>query len=325
MDKLEKNVDVIYNKMVKTVLESGAKKEDRTGTGTTSIFGYQMRFDLNEGFPILSGKKTSYRLILTELLWFLKGDTNIRFLLENRNNIWNEWGFAKWVRSEDFFIRYPDNDFSDFGRRCLVDEEFNIVYKEAMEEYKHLILTDDSFAKEFGDLGDVYGKLWRAWIGVDGIEIDQIRDVLDQIKNNPDSRRLIVTAWNPTNTDKVALPPCHCFFQFYVADNKLSCQLYQRSVDIFLGLPFNIPSYATIVILFASICDLELGEFIHTSGDAHIYNNHVEQLELQLSREIKPMPKLIIKNIKDISDYTVDDFELVGYNPHPAIKGAVAV
>ena len=271
-----------YHDLVKHVLAEGNQKGDRTGTGTKSVFGYQMRFNLSEGFPMVTTKKLHLKSIIYELLWFLKGDTNINYLTENGVRIWNDW------------------------------------------------------ADENGDLGPVYGHQWRNW---NDDEIDQIKDVVKTLKNNPNSRRMMVSAWNPSvmpdtsNTfsnnvanGKAALPPCHAFFQFYVADGKLSCQLYQRSADIFLGVPFNIASYALFTMMMAQVCGYLPGEFIHTFGDAHIYNNHVEQLELQLSRDIRPLPKMVLNpEIKDIFDFDFEDFTLVDYNPHPHIKGAVAV
>jgi thymidylate synthase len=271
-----------YLDLVKHVLENGNKKSDRTGTGTKSVFGHQMRFDLSEGFPMVTTKKLHLKSIIHELLWFLKGDTNINYLTENGVRIWNDW-------------------------------------------------ADDN-----GDLGPVYGYQWRNWNGDD---IDQIKDVIHTLKINPDSRRMIVSAWNPSvlpdtsksfsenvANGKAALPPCHAFFQFYVADDKLSCQLYQRSADIFLGVPFNIASYALFTLMIAQVCGYQPGDFIHTLGDAHIYSNHYEQLELQLSRDPKPLPKMILNpDVKNIFDFTFDDFTLVDYNPHPHIKGMVAV
>ena len=271
-----------YHELIKHVLENGTVKKDRTGTGTKSVFGYQMRFDLSEGFPMVTTKKLHLKSIVYELLWFLKGDTNIKYLQENGVRIWNEW------------------------------------------------------ADENGDLGPVYGYQWRNW---NGDEIDQISEIIETLKNNPDSRRMLVSAWNPSvlpdtrksfsdnvANGKAALPPCHAFFQFYVADGKLSCQLYQRSADIFLGVPFNIASYALFTMMMAQACGLEAGDFVHTFGDAHIYNNHQEQIELQLSREPKPLPKMILNpDIKNIFDFTFDDFTLVDYEHHPHIKGTVAI
>ena len=311
-----------YLDLCKLILEKGHKKEDRTGTGTYSIFGHQMRFDLSEGFPLLTTKKVNFRLIASELLWFIKGDTNIRFLLENNNNIWNEWAFERWVESED----YDGPDMTDFGRRSLVDEDFNCEYQKQMELFKEKILTDDEFAKKHGDLGYVYGKQWRHWETKTGETIDQLKNVIDSIRNNPDSRRHIVSAWNPEDIPFMALPPCHTLFQFYVADGKLSCQLYQRSGDIFLGVPFNIASYALLTHLIAHECDLEVGEFVHTLGDAHIYTNHVEQVKTQLQRDVRPFPQLKLnKEKQSVFDFELTDFELIGYDPHPAIKAPIAV
>ena len=271
-----------YLDLVQHVMENGCQKGDRTGTGTKSVFGYQMRFDLNEGFPMVTTKKLHLKSIIFELLWFLKGDTNIKYLQENGVKIWDAWADAN------------------------------------------------------GDLGPVYGHQWRNW---NSEEIDQISELIKELKTNPNSRRMLVSAWNPSvlpdttksfdenvADNKAALPPCHAFFQFYVSDGKLSCQLYQRSADIFLGVPFNIASYALLTMMIAQVCDLQPGEFIHTFGDAHIYNNHFEQLELQLSREPKPLPKMILNpNIKDIFAFDYEDFTLEGYEPHALIKGSVAV
>ncbi|MCM3109343.1 thymidylate synthase [Lederbergia lenta] len=261
-----------YLDLISDVLEKGTKKEDRTGTGTISTFGYQMKFDLQKGFPLVTTKKLHTKSIIHELLWFLAGDTNIAYLQENGVRIWNEW------------------------------------------------------ADENGDLGPVYGKQWRSWQTADGSTIDQIKDVLQQIKTNPDSRRMIVNAWNVGEINKMALPPCHCLFQFYVADGKLSCQLYQRSADIFLGVPFNIASYALLTMMMAQVTNLEPGEFVHTLGDAHIYSNHLDQVKLQLSREPRSLPTMKINpEVKDLFEFTFDDFTLENYDPHPHIKGAVSV
>jgi len=271
-----------YHDLIKHVLENGTEKQDRTGTGTKSVFGYQMRFDLSEGFPMVTTKKLHLKSIVHELLWFLKGDTNIKYLQENGVRIWNEW------------------------------------------------------ADEQGNLGPVYGHQWRNW---NNEEIDQISEIIETLKKNPDSRRMLVSAWNPsvlpdTSVDfsenvangKAALPPCHAFFQFYVAEGKLSCQLYQRSADIFLGVPFNIASYALFTMMMAQACGLQAGDFIHTFGDAHIYSNHLDQINLQLSRDPKPLPKMLLNpEVKDIFGFVFDDFTLVDYDPHPHIKGAVAI
>lgn len=271
-----------YLDLIKHIKSHGVKKTDRTGTGTQSVFGYQMRFDLSQGFPMVTTKKLHLKSIIHELLWFLKGDTNIAYLQENGVRIWNEW-------------------------------------------------ADDK-----GNLGPIYGYQWRNW---NGEEIDQIKDIIHSLKNNPDSRRMLISAWNPSvlpdtsksfeenvANNKAALPPCHAFFQFYVADGKLSCQLYQRSADVFLGVPFNIASYALLTMMMAQVCDLIPGDFVHTFGDAHIYANHKEQIELQLSRTPKSLPTMKINpKIKDLFEFTYDDFELIDYNPHPLIKGAVAI
>lgn len=254
------------------VLTHGTKKEDRTGTGTISVFGYQMRFNLQEGFPLVTTKKLHLRSIIHELLWFLQGDTNIRYLKENGVSIWDEW------------------------------------------------------ADEQGNLGPVYGYQWRSWPTADGKHIDQITEVINTIKKNPDSRRIIVSAWNVGEVKNMALPPCHAFFQFYVADGKLSCQLYQRSADIFLGVPFNIASYALLTMMVAQVCGLEAGDFVHTFGDAHLYLNHLEQAELQLNRDFRPLPQMKINpDVKDIFGFRFEDFELLNYNPHPHIKAPVAI
>ena len=269
--KLKSNMKQ-YLDLLREIRDNGVTKTDRTGVGTKSIFGHQMRFNLQDGFPLLTTKKVFLKGIIYELLWFLKGDTNIKFLTDHNVHIWDEW------------------------------------------------------ADENGDLGYVYGKQWRSWEATDGRVIDQISQVVDLIKNHPDSRRILVTAWNPAEIDKMALPPCHCLFQFYVADGKLSCQLYQRSADTFLGVPFNIASYALLTMMLAQVCGLESGEFIHTTGDTHIYLNHLEQVNEQLSREPRPLPKMIINpDVKSIFDFKYEDFQLEGYDPYPAIKAPVAV
>ncbi|MFC6323314.1 thymidylate synthase [Companilactobacillus baiquanensis] len=310
-----------YLNLLKYVLENGHKKSDRTGTGTISTFGYQMRFDLQKSFPILTTKKIPFGLIKSELLWFLHGDTNIRFLLEHKNHIWDEWAFKKYIESSD----YTGPDMTDFGRRSLIDDDFAKDYKIEKKAFDEKILNDDNFANKYGDLGFVYGAQWRHWQTRDGGFIDQIKNVIDQIKKNPDSRRLIVSAWNPEDVPTMALPPCHTLFQFYVNDGKLSCQLYQRSGDLFLGVPFNIASYALLTHLIARETNLEVGEFIHTLGDAHIYSNHIEQVELQLSRKPQLGPKLEITSDKSIFELDTKDIKLNGYDPAPAIKAPVAV
>jgi thymidylate synthase len=260
-----------YQDLLKHILENGTPKTDRTGTGTLSVFGYQMRFNLNEGFPLVTTKKVHLKSIIHELLWFINGETNIAYLKENGVKIWDEWADAN------------------------------------------------------GDLGPVYGKQWRSWSSKNG-EIDQLKEVINQLKNNPDSRRIIVSAWNVGELSEMALMPCHAFFQFYVADNKLSCQLYQRSADVFLGVPFNIASYALLTMMIAQVCNLQYGDFIWTGGDTHIYSNHLEQVNLQLSREPKELPQMTINaEVKSIFDFKFEDFKLENYHPHPAIKAPVAV
>ncbi|MFD1954745.1 thymidylate synthase [Paenibacillus thailandensis] len=311
-----------YIRLLQDVLANGARKDDRTGTGTVSVFGRQMRFDLNEGFPLLTTKRVPFKLIVSELLWFIKGDSNIRYLLRHNNNIWNEWAFKKWVESEE----YAGPDMTDFGLRSQTDEPFRLQYEEQMELFKRRVLEDDAFAEKYGELGNVYGKQWREWRTTRGGAIDQLQDVIRTVKTNPDSRRLIVSAWNPEDVPGMALPPCHTLFQFYVSEGKLSCQLYQRSGDIFLGIPFNIASYALLTHLIAHECGLGVGEFVHTLGDAHIYLNHMEQIREQLSREPRELPVLQLnREVKSIFDFDVKDISIENYNPHSAIKAPVAV
>ncbi|MFC6332120.1 thymidylate synthase [Paenibacillus septentrionalis] len=311
-----------YLQLLKDCLENGERKEDRTGTGTISIFGYQMRFPLAEGFPLLTTKRVPFKLVASELLWFIKGDTNIKYLLQHNNNIWNEWAFKRWVESED----YQGPDMTNFGLRSQQDEAFAKLYEEQLDQFKERVLHEDEFAAKYGELGDVYGKQWRAWRTTQNDVIDQLADVIKTIKQNPDSRRMIVSAWNPEDIPSMALPPCHTMFQFYVSGGKLSCQLYQRSGDIFLGIPFNIASYALLTHLIAHECGLEVGDFIHTLGDAHIYLNHVEQIKTQLAREPRALPKLVLNTDKtSVFDFELEDLKLEGYDPHPTIKAPVAV
>jgi len=311
-----------YLQLLKDCLEKGERKEDRTGTGTISMFGYQMRFPLAEGFPLLTTKRVPFKLVASELLWFIKGDTNIKYLLQNKNNIWNEWAFKRWVESSE----YKGPDMTNFGLRSQQDEQFAASYEEQLAIFKERVLNDDEFAAKYGELGDVYGKQWRAWRTTQNDVIDQLADVIHTIKTNPDSRRMIVSAWNPEDIPTMALPPCHTMFQFYVSEGKLSCQLYQRSGDIFLGIPFNIASYALLTHLIAHECGLEVGDFIHTLGDAHIYLNHLEQIRTQLSREPRALPKLVLNTNKtSLFDFELEDLAIEGYNPHPTIQAPVAV
>ncbi len=311
-----------YLELAQKILDEGMTKNDRTGVGTKSIFGHQMRFDLQEGFPLLTTKRVAFGLIKSELLWFLKGDTNIRYLLEHKNHIWDEWAFERYVASED----YKGPDMTNFGIRALEDEAFNEVYQVELNQFRKQVLEDEDFAEKHGSLGNVYGAQWRSWPDSEGGTIDQIENVIESIKNNPDSRRHIVSAWNPAEIEDMALPPCHTLFQFYVADGKLSCQLYQRSADVFLGVPFNIASYALLTHLIAQETGLEVGEFIHTLGDAHLYSNHMDQINLQLSRETKELPQLILNKDKEsVFDFEVDDIQVENYKPAKGIRAPIAV
>lgn len=311
-----------YLTLAQYVLDHGHQKGDRTGTGTLSTFGYQMRFDLQKGFPILTTKKVAFGLVKSELLWFLRGDTNIRFLLAHNNHIWDEWAFKKWVESDE----YKGPDMTDFGHRWLTDPAFKAVYLAEKKAFCERILADDEFAARYGNLGDVYGAQWRHWQTRRGETIDQIKNVIEAIKTTPDSRRLIVSAWNPEDVPSMALPPCHTLFQFYVNDGKLSCLLYQRSADIFLGVPFNIASYALLTHLIAKECGLAVGEFIHTLGDAHLYSNHLDQIREQLARPVHQAPQLILPDHPmKLSEYTPADIQLANYEHEAAIKAPVAV
>lgn len=315
-------VEEPYLQLIRDILEKGHEKSDRTGTGTKSLFGYQMRFNLAEGFPLLTTKKVPFGLIKSELLWFLRGDTNIRFLLEHNNHIWDEWAFKNWVQSDE----YHGPDMTNFGLRAQEDDNFNKVYQDEKKKFCQKIVEDQEFANKFGNLGDVYGAQWRHWQTRNGETIDQIKDVIETIKNNPDSRRMIVTAWNPEDVPLSALPPCHTLFQFYVNDGKLSCQLYQRSADVFLGVPFNIASYALLTHMIARETRLEVGEFVHTLGDAHIYLNHLDQVNEQLERSTYDAPKLWLNpEKKNIMDFEMKDIKVKNYRSHSAIKAPVAV
>lgn len=318
MTKLEQP----YLDLLQKIMLEGHDKSDRTGVGTRSIFGVQMHFDLSEGFPIITTKHVPFGLIKSELLWFLRGDTNIKFLLEHKNHIWDEWAFKNWVSSTE----YNGPDMTNFGLRQQTDELFNIKYQEQMNIFTEKILSDATFSKKYGDLGNVYGAQWRRWQTSRGDTIDQLGNVIEQIKTNPDSRRLIVSAWNPEDIPNVALPPCHVLFQFYVNDNKLSLQLYQRSGDMFLGVPFNIASYSLLLNLVARETGLELGEFVHTLGDAHIYKNHFDQVNKQLSRNAYDSPTLWLNPLKHrVLDFEMKDIKLIDYNHHGTIKAPVAV
>lgn len=315
-------VEEPYLQLIRDILEKGHEKSDRTGTGTKSLFGHQMRFNLAEGFPLLTTKKVPFGLIKSELLWFLRGDTNIRFLLEHNNHIWDEWAFKNWVESDE----YHGPDMTNFGLRAQEDDNFNKVYQDEKKKFCQKIVEDQEFANKFGNLGDVYGAQWRHWQTRNGETIDQIKDVIETIKNNPDSRRMIVTAWNPEDVPLSALPPCHTLFQFYVNDGKLSCQLYQRSADVFLGVPFNIASYALLTHMIARETGLEVGEFVHTLGDAHIYLNHLDQVNEQLQRKPNDAPTLWLNpEKKNIMDFEMEDIEVKNYHSHSAIKAPVAV
>lgn len=293
-----------YLDLVQKILDEGVSKDDRTGTGTLSLFGYQMRFDLQKGFPLLTTKKLYTRAIFHELLWFISGDTNIKYLVDNNVHIWDDWAYKAYSLSSEF-------------------------KGETMEEFAELIKNapaDSEFVKKWGELGPVYGYQWRHWPTYDGGEVDQISQLVDQIKHNPDSRRLILSSWNAAMVNDMALPPCHTLFQFYVANGKLSCQLYQRSADLFLGVPFNIASYALLTHMIAQVCELQVGEFVHSFGDVHIYKNHIEQCKLQLTREPRELPILKLNpDVKDLFDFKYEDIEILNYNPHPHIKGEVSV
>ena len=302
-----------YLGLLKHIMENGADKSDRTGTGTRSVFGYQMRFDLQKGFPLLTTKKVFLNGIIHELLWFIKGDTNLKYLAERNVHIWDEWPYKAYLKQNNLPVPSTDSD----------------EWKSGMKDFVEKVISDDEFSAKYGNLGPIYGYQWRNWKTPDGREIDQLKDVVDTLKKSPDSRRIIVSAWNPSDIDEMAkagLPPCHCLFQFYVANNKLSCQLYQRSCDTFLGVPFNIASYALLTMMIAQVTGLEPGQFVWTGGDTHIYSNHFEQVAEQLSREPRTAPTLKLNpEVKDLFDFKFEDITLEGYDPHPAIKAPIAV
>ncbi len=302
-----------YLDLLRHIEENGVDKTDRTGVGTRSVFGYQMRFDLSQGFPLLTTKKMALRSIIIELLWFLKGDSNLRYLAENNVHIWDEWPYKAYVQGTGQSLPATGSEEWKTGLAAFVEK----------------IKTDEAFAKEYGELGPIYGYQWRSWPTPDGRHVDQITQVIEQIKKSPDSRRMIVSAWNVADIEEMAkagLPPCHCLFQFYVANGKLSCQLYQRSCDTFLGVPFNIASYSLLTMMIAQVCGLEPGEFVWTGGDVHIYSNHHDQVKEQLSRETLPLPTMKINpSVKSIFDFKLEDFTLENYQSHPPIKAPIAV
>lgn len=298
-----------YHELLHQLLTRGKQRADRTGVGTLGLFGYQMRFDMSEGFPLMTTKRVSFKAIAHELLWFLKGDTNIRYLVQQGVNIWNEWPYQHWLQSQGLEGAYP---------------KYSEAWQAKMQTFVDSVREDADFAATWGELGPVYGRQWRNFAG-----IDQISQLINDIKTQPYSRRLIVTAWNPADIPMMirsGLPPCHALFQFYVSEGRLSCQLYQRSADVFLGVPFNIASYALLTAMIAQVCDLEAGEFVHTFGDVHLYLNHQEQARLQLSREPRALPQLVLNPaVKDIFAFTYEDIQLQGYDPYPSIRAPIAV
>lgn len=314
---MEKHPEYQYLDLVRNIFENGTDKADRTGVGTRSIFGAQTRYDLSKGFPLLTTKKVYLKAIIHELLWFIKGDTNIKYLVDNDVKIWNEWAFESYMEEKGL-----DKKF----------ERYSPEWEAELKQFVQRVKEDEVFAKQYGDLGPVYGKQWRCWEDKDGRCIDQVMNVIHMIKNSPESRRIIISGWNVAELEtlipgqKSAPPPCHTLFQFMVVNGKLSCQLYQRSADVFLGVPFNIASYALFTMMIAQVCDLEPGEFIHTFGDVHIYQNHFDQVTEMLSREPLPWPTMKINpEVKNIFDFKFEDFEVVGYESHAAIKAPIAV
>ncbi len=308
-----KHPDIEYCELLREILSEGVKKEDRTGTGTISRFGTQMRFDLENSFPLLTTKRLPFKMIAGELIWFINGDTRLRTLLAQNIHIWDEWPFKHYLQANNLPIPKPNSE----------------EWVTEMKKFTDKILSDEEFNSRWGDLGPVYGKQWRDWKTPNGQSIDQLKLAIETIRKNPDSRRIIVSAWNPSDIDEMAkagLPPCHCLFQFFVADGKLSCSLYQRSCDTFLGVPFNIASYALLTVMTAHVTGLKPGEFIWTGGDTHLYMNHMNQVNEQLSRDPRSVPTLkIVREVKELWDFKVEDFELVGYDPHPSIKAPIAV
>ncbi len=299
-----------YEDLLRDVYENGTMKGDRTGTGTRSVFGREVRFDLSEGFPLITTKRVPFRLVAEELLWFLTGDTNIRPLLQKDVHIWSEWPFVAYLKKVQQSV--PARDSAEWG--------------EQLKKFEQRVVDDEAFATTYGDLGPVYGAQWRSWMSPHGESFDQVSQAMHLLKTNPDSRRIIVSAWNVAELRYMALEPCHAFFQFYVANGKVSCKLTQRSADMFLGVPFNIASYALLLHMVAQQCDLEVGDFIWSGGDVHIYNNHIQQVEEQLSRQPLAAPQLkLVNKPKDIFSYTLENFDISGYTPHPAIKAPVAV
>lgn len=311
-----------YQELLRDIYENGHDKDDRTGVGTRSLFGPQMRFNLQEGLPILTTKRVPFKLIWSELMWFLRGDSNIKFLLEHNNNIWNEWAFEKFVNES----QYEHLDLKDFGIRSQTDLDFKWRYEYYMDIFKTSILTDDDFANKYGELGPVYGAQWRRWENKDGEIIDQVANVIHDLQHNPDSRRIIINAWNVGEIDNMKLPPCPTMIQFYVNDGKLSGHLYQRSADMFLGVPFDIVSYSVLIHLLANEVGLNVGELVMSFGDAHIYNNHHEQVEELLSREPGKLPELeILSSDKSLDEMDIDDLRLKDYKPQSRIPAPVAV